>query len=251
MNKELICSRFNKAMKHGYEQHAVVQQHIARKMIDLLKGHIPSSDLYRALEIGCGSGYFTRLFTATYRCQRLWLNDLCPDVKESLVDILSEHRVFCEGDIETYDIPKNLDLIVSCSAVQWLNNATRFIVQCSDKLSKNGMIAISTFGPDNLLEISHLIGIGLHYPSLETWSRCLSTHYQIEHLSQEHITMYFDHPRDVLIHLKETGVTGVGQRKWTPKTLQSFYDEYQRSFSSDQQQVSLTYHPIYIIIKHK
>ena len=62
--------------------------------------------------------------------------------------------------------------------------------------------------------------------------------------------MQFETPKAVLKHLKATGVTGasVQQQRWTKQSLTEFYQRYQQ-FQLENQQYSLTYHPIYCIAR--
>jgi malonyl-CoA O-methyltransferase len=65
---------------------------------------------------------------------------------------------------------------------------------------------------------------------------------------EETIEQHFATPKDVLRHLKETGVTGIRSRHWTPRQLMEFCNRYTEMFGSGHD-VALTYHPIYIIAK--
>ena len=65
------------------------------------------------------------------------------------------------------------------------------------------------------------------------------------------LSLPFPSPQAVLKHLKQTGVTGTEKRMWTRSRLQSFCKEYTTRFSDAAGNVSLTYHPIYIIERKK
>ena len=70
---------------------------------------------------------------------------------------------------------------------------------------------------------------------------------RLRHVSEETATLHFPTPTDVLRHLKLTGVTGTEKRIWTRTHLQAFAENYIRLFGQADGQVTLTYHPIYII----
>ena len=68
---------------------------------------------------------------------------------------------------------------------------------------------------------------------------------------EEHTTLTFSSPKDVLQHLKQTGVTGIRRETWTKGQLIDFIADYARLFTTPDGQVTLTYHPIYIILKRQ
>jgi hypothetical protein len=74
----------------------------------------------------------------------------------------------------------------------------------------------------------------------------LSGTYTIIHASEEKIFKRFEHPGDVLYHLKRTGVTGLSQQRWTKTRLMRFCNDY-RSLYGNTEGVTLTYHPLYVI----
>ena len=69
-------------------------------------------------------------------------------------------------------------------------------------------------------------------------------------MKEEIKTVYFPSPKDVLLHLKRSGVNGITSEKWTKSDLLYFTNQYNKLFKSDYG-VSLTYHPIYIIASKK
>ena len=96
----------------------------------------------------------------------LLLNDLCPEMKECLGDLLCQNGVqFVSGDAETLEFPKDTELITSCSTLQWFSNPRRFFARCHSFLSEGGYLAFSTFGTGNMREIHALTGNGLHSPA--------------------------------------------------------------------------------------
>lgn len=255
IDKQLVARSFAHS-RYTYEQEASVQRQIAEKMMRLLENvstTYPATHLPRHLvEVGCGTGSFSRMLQDKFHPESLLLNDLCPEMEECLKDLCrNPHIRFLAQDAEILEFPAQTQLIASCSTVQWFNHPNVFLQHCHQALTDNGWLAISTFGPQNMHQIRQLTGHGLTYLNLEAWKKMLSPKFHIIHAEEEIAELRFDSPLDVLKHMKQTGVTGTEKRMWTRGILQSFCQQYIQLFSQENQQVSLTYHPIYLIAKKK
>lgn len=248
MDKSLIRQRFARAIP-TYDCQATVQRTMAQRMVTLLDRHLPPDAHQRVWEVGCGTGLFTHAYLQHHRPQEYLLNDLCPEMQTPLEDILDTHTRFVPGDVEKASPQGCFSLIVSCASLQWLENPLCFLQRCRTMLTARGHVAFSLFGEENLKEIRALSGAALDYPSLHDWCSKLSAlGYQPLHADEERVTLCFDSPGDVLRHLRQTGVTGIRKEAWTRKQLEDFTTEYRRRFSTTDGKVSLTYHPIYILL---
>lgn len=249
MNKQLIKARFTKAA-NSYDKEATVQRQIAANMISLMNEYI-SPECKTLLEIGCGTGIFSRLLIKHIQPERMIMNDICPEMEGNISDIMNGNNRFVCGDAEALFFPGGMDMIASCSTIQWFANLHSFFERCYKSLNDTGFLVFSTFGKDNMREISSLTGAALPYRSKsELENELISLDYTIIHSGEEKIIKSFDTPVSVLHHLKRTGVTGIRTQSWTKSTLDEFYRNYIQKYSSGNQ-VSLTYHPIYIIAKKR
>lgn len=248
MDKTLISRRFAKAVG-TYLDKADVQRYVASRMAELTGRYIPADVQEQVLEIGCGTGMFTRMYLKQAAPEEMWLNDLCPEVKPYLADVLGEKVRFVAKDAETLAFPAGQDLIVSCSAVQWFDDLPRFFSGCRRLLHEGGYLAFSTFGPHNTEEVATLASAGLSYPSLEELREMLAARYEVVYAHEEQLRLSFASPLEVLRHLKETGVTGTAAQAWTRGKLQEFCRNYTERFSDERGRVYLTFHPIYMICR--
>lgn len=249
MNKPLIAERFAKAIG-TYAQIATMQQQIAEKMIALLKQCLPLPAPRKVAEFGCGTGSYSRLLYKTLQPPQFLMNDLCREMQTCCTDLLEKGATFVAGDAETLPFPKDTELLTSCSTLQWFESPERFFRRSNNYLSENGYLAFTTFGPENMKEIRTLTGKGLPYRSLHELEQMLAPYYDVIHAEEEILLHPFRTPMQVLLHLKQTGVTGTGQHHWTRRELTNFCNEYIRQFGNGLS-VHLTYHPIYIIAKKK
>lgn len=250
MDKQLIAERFAKA-RDTYSREARVQQQVAEKMMCLLTQKA-GCGFNHIVEFGCGTGSYSRILLHKMHPESLLLNDLCKEMEECVNELCQSANVrFVPEDAECLEFPAKTNLITSCSTLQWFNDPAEFFVRCHHSLAADGVLAFSTFGGENMHQIRRLTGHGLDYLPLEELQTLLSTYYDILHAEEEIVSLSFDTPQHVLKHLKQTGVTGTEKKVWTRKRLQSFCDEYIRLFSDNDGNVSLTYHPIYIIAKKK
>ena len=252
MDKQLIAARFAKA-RNTYTREARVQQQVAEKMMQLIKE--PYTRFRRVVEFGCGTGSYSRILLHTLQPETLLLNDLCREMEECVKELCDGTTVqFVPGDaeaIDAQDSPGETALKPAGATRQWANAPGAFFTRCHQALVADGLLAFSTFGATNMHEIRQLTGHGLDYLSVEELQALLSPGFDILHAEEEVISLPFPTPQAVLKHLKQTGVTGTEKRMWTRSRLQSFCEEYTIRFSDAAGNVSLTYHPIYIIARKK
>lgn len=244
IEKEHIRNRFTKALS-SYDDHAFAQQQIHARLIDLLQ-QTGRNVFPRVLEIGCGTGGFTRNLAAYCHTDEWVLNDLCCD--DSPVRHYLPHARVCyiQGDAEQTHFEGMFDLVASASCIQWFTDPEAFICRISALLRPGGMLLLNTFGRCNLQEIKAVAGKGLSYPDLAHIRQWIPRDMELCVLKEEEIVLYFHTPLLVLKHLKYTGVTATASECWTPGKLQHFCSEYNRLYTEGTN-VKLTYQPVYLL----
>ncbi|MFD1807003.1 malonyl-ACP O-methyltransferase BioC [Pasteurella oralis] len=248
LTKQRIKQRFTQALTH-YDQQAFAQQQIQQRLIDLLP-LMQCQKFENVLELGCGTGGLTQgLMTALY-AQHWELNDLC-DVQQHLQMTLPQPFKFHCGDAEQFRFSKKYDLIAAASVVQWFEDKQGFIQRVKTGLRKQGFLLLSTFSATNLYEVKQITGIGLDYPSAAQWQQWLVPEFELLAFAQEEIVLTFAQPIEVLKHLQKTGVNAISQHGWTKTKLQHFCHQYQQNYANLQQQVTLTYAPLYLLARLK
>ena len=128
---------------------------------------------------------------------------------------------------------------MSNASLQWCEDFSGTIKKLKSLLNKNGVIAISIFGKDNMKEIKEVFNIGLNYPEIDEIKTLFSKNALI---CQKIETVQFKTPLELLRHLKLTGVNAVSNR---PLNLSQIKKNLK--FLDEKYQNKLTYNPIYII----
>lgn len=257
MERILDKTRVARAFRRShdtYDTHATVQRQMADDLVGAIARHAPDR-LGHVLELGCGTGLVTRALVGTRPIAHYTVNDLVHDLATGAAKSLespevSGHTVL-SGDIERLEaIPDTLSLIVSGATFQWLREPAQFLPRMINQLEPGGLLAFTTFGPENLAEFRDLTGVGLHYPGLETLRHYVSPGADVLVAEEWHTRLFFDHPRDVLRHLQRTGVNGAGQYRWSPRELRAFCADYERRHGRDGK-VPVTYHPILVVARRR
>ena len=248
-----IAQAFRKSL-NTYDQQAAVQHRMARDLVDELKKHTPHQ-LDRVLELGCGTGQLTRMMLSAFRITEYAVNDLVPECETGIDAIFARHAQtkasFLWGDVEAlYDYPDALSLLISGSTFQWLDDLRGFLARISPYLVPEGLLAFTTFGPDNCQEIRTLTGVGLDYPARDELKDYLKEDYHMLVARDFHETCFFETPMTVLRHLKATGVNGVAAHRWTSQGLAQFCAEYTAAYGQEAG-IPLTYHPVLIVARKK
>jgi malonyl-ACP O-methyltransferase BioC len=247
LDKELIKKRFARSLK-TYADNALVQKSTAERLLFELST-IGGEKFDRIFEIGCGSGIVTRQLVKMFEYKKLYLNDLV----DECVKLSSKYpdSEFIGGDIEAVEsLPENLDLIISNATFQWLSHLPGILERLAGILNPDGILAFSTFGPQNAREVTELSGKSLNYLPAAKLKDTVEKHFEISCYHENIRKLHFESPMDVLRHLQKTGVTAVSQQRWNKSDLQNFisrYIEYNKTDSG----VTLTYHPIIIVANLK
>jgi malonyl-CoA O-methyltransferase len=251
INKLKVAQRFKNSQK-TYVLQAHVQKEICEKLFQLMQDHHVDFQRKTIFEIGCGTGNLSKIVLKNFDLNHYYLNDLYAEVRENF----EENSIFqwCIGDVENIAFPQSLDVIISSSAMQWLTDIGHVLNKCSQALNKHGFLCFSTFGNNNLKEIKESTGQGLTYLDIEDLkSKLIEQGFEVVLLKQELKKLYFAHPKDVLSHLKATGVTATTSNfRWTKQSLNQFYDDYSKYKSDEEDSLGLyglTYHPIYCIAR--
>jgi malonyl-ACP O-methyltransferase BioC len=250
MDKHLIRDRFERSfLRHA--DATVIQPDMAKHLARLVEQETKYSSFSKVLELGCGSSPLAPLLLDHVSVDRWVANDLVPmqdELRATMQKLPLKEFEYLQGDMEKLDLPNQQNLIVSNAAFQWLADPMVFLPRLAELLAPGGVLAFSTFGPENLREIRELTGVSLKYISGSDYTSVLSGAGSILCREERLSTVAFDSPADILRHLKQTGVNALVRKAWTKGDLSEFSDAYRAKFGKGDR-VELTYHPVYVIFQ--
>ena len=242
MNKDLIQKRFAKNLD-TYNDNAKIQKKMAERLLSFLD----RTDFNDILEIGCGTGFLTQLVNDGFNFNTYTANDIVESCEKYVKEINPKIN-FIPADIEkaVENSDKKYDLIISNAAFQWVENLESFIKLLVSKLNDDGVLLFSTFGPENFREVNFVLGKTLPYYSANELQEIINGYKSV--VEQEMHVMAFKTPKDILKHIKSTGVNALEMVSWTKTDMQKFENGYNNFCSGIP---TLTYHPIYVKIENK
>lgn len=213
---------FDKQFKN-YDHNAVTQKKVAKKLLTFID---KSKKYDTILELGCGTGIFTKTLCENLNFTYLDLNDIF-NTQDFFSNI--SYRDFFVENMETLTI-KNYSLIVSSSAFQWVENLENLIYKTSKNTSH---LVFSIYSKGNLVEIFNHFGVSLGYKSTEEIYQILKKYYTFVEFQEDEFTLEFSTPLKALKHLKETGVTGFSSSNYSlTKSFKSTVLTYKVSYFS-------------------
>ena len=250
IDKQLVKDRFLNSVD-TYDSNAIVQKKMAEELMRVLIEK-SGNKFENILEIGSGTGLLTKEIVESLEFDKLVTNDFSADYNGIIKGIFTDFNFnyeFIKGDAEfIFDFPENNNLIISNATFQWFEDVIEFINRMHNVIEKDGVIAFTTFGVDNFYEVNKIQKVSLAYTSADEIIKKVADNFEViyKHSSKE--KLYFSSPIKVLQHIKNTGVNSI-KNNVTIKP-KKFVSEYENQFTTEKG-VSLTYNPIYIILKRK
>ncbi|MFS4582591.1 methyltransferase [Phaeobacter sp. C3_T13_0] len=249
-----VANSFRRGLD-SYHRQATAQAIVAMDLADLLQKSVGDRRFEHVFEFGAGTGHLTEALLQRFEIDQLTLNDLVGEAEPALHKLVGGHgrtATFTSGMVESCALPHDVDLIAASSVVQWVRDMPMLMQGCATALQPGGWLALSGYGRSHFRELTAL-GSGAaapNYMDCGDWADVLPEELHLVELVQAAITLHFETPRDVLRHLRATGVNSMAQGGWTRARLAEFEEAYCQRFSSPQG-VTLTYDPVLMLAERR
>lgn len=239
-----IKKQFEKSMK-SYDKNAIVQDLMASKMvIELAK---ISKHFDNILELGSGTGILTKYVLKDISFKNYYANDLVEKSKIYVQKLIPNSEFFCGNALKIKPL-KKIDLIISNAMFQWFENLDKAIDILKMHMTKDAILAFSSFTQDNFKEITQITGLSLKYKSQEQIETILKNKgFEILYCESFYEEMKFKTPLELLAHLKLTGVNSLSEKTWTIVKVKEFCEKFSKKYPD----IILTYSPIIVIARRK
>lgn len=242
MNPKLIKKRFEKSLDI-YNENAIVQKMMAEKLV--LEISKIKNEYENILELGCGAGLLTKEIVKILNYKNFYANDLVEKTEKYIRQVVPNCK-FYFGNALNIKPTRKMDLIVSNAVFQWFENLEKAEQIYKSILEKDGILAFTSFTPDNYNEIRDLTGLTLNYRTIDEVVKIFSNDFEILYAEKFNHILKFANPLEILAHMKNTGVNSLTSKHWTIKDIKEFCDKYKEKYPD----IRLTYAGMILICKN-
>lgn len=228
-NEDRIIKSFSKYAK-SYDRHAQLQKTMAERLASMLPEKMPDS----VIELGCGTGLFTRHLLA-HPIQKLILNDISPGMMDQLRESLTlpDKTKLVIGNAEKVEF-LTTDLIAANAAFQWFSEPEKSLNHLVKYLNPGGHLIFSTFGPGTLKEFRETACMESPATlfSRQQWETMIAqTGMTLEESHTEFRKSFFPSTRALIRNLQQIGAAPFPQFK--SGGLRKLIRAYDENFSTD------------------
>lgn len=230
LNEKHLIDSFSRHAK-TYDRYAQLQKSMAERMASLLPSPLPDN----VLEIGCGTGLFTR-HLLTQPARKLVLNDIAPGMLEILSNSLTlplNTEIF-PGNAERVNF-ENMDLICANAVFQWFQNSQEALMKLHQALTPKGGLIFSTFGPKTLIEFRQAANLEspINLYDKDIWKKMIiDSGFLIKHWDVEIRKIFFSNSLSLLKNLQQIGAAPLRMVK--TGGLRKLMRDYDSKFSTSQ-----------------
>lgn len=217
LDKKKVAQSFSRAAA-TYDSVAQLQRDIGTQLFSGLPAVLSAQSTL--LDIGSGTGFFTRQLAARYRES----NIIGLDIAEGMLRYSSaqQGRInwLC-ADAELLPLADNsIDFIFSSLAIQWCNNLPRLMAEIARVLKPGGQLHVATLGPTTLHElktawqqVDNYVHVNRFQSSQNLVAAIRSAQLTLDEVKQENRTLYYDRLNDLTRELKALGAHNMNSGK--------------------------------------
>lgn len=233
-----LCRNFERSLPR-YQKTARIQRKMASTLAHELKPYL--TDEIRILELGVGTGLLTREILDLIHPSLYLAVDLLPAYASFLKD-LPVNFVVANAEEPSF-LKGKFELIVSNATFQWFRTPTQVVEHYHAFLSSQGILALSTFGPQTMQEIRPFPLPGLQ--PFSAWQKARQGLFKplFERCWRE--TVFFPSPLEILRHIRHTGARGSLPSCWSMRRLRRCLARCQAQ--KTEKGYPLSYEPIILI----
>jgi len=248
--KQNVATNFD-SNSQFYDRESQIQKVVAETLIaDLPEGR-EAEKIENILEIGCGTGYLTKLLFEKYENKNICISDISPSMtvraQMSGQDIAKAQGHTTRWAVFDAEKPPTAmtgkyDLIVANMVFQWLEDAEKGIERLTNLLKPGGRIIYSTLGPDSFEEWKTVLR------KLELPIGILDFDMPRDVYKEEFLIKSYEDAYSFLHSIKDIGAGQArkGYKQLTMVQLRDACDEFNKKYDT-----SVTWHILYGNVKRK
>lgn len=255
-NKRTRISENFSSSSEFYHQNAGLQKRVAERLANALEPWRYTVVDGPILEIGAGTGFFTKHLTTFFTNKRLTVSDISKQMLERCrKDIGKESEIsYRQLDAEKFDFGKERYALITGNFVaQWFKHPGQTLLKMVEALKPGGLLLVSFPGSESFSNWkSYCLDLGLPFtgnklPDVEQVVIELSTGPVQVDFYEDTMTDRFDSVFEFFRHLKSTGSgTNLTGKKLTPKQLK-LLNEYW--LEKEQGKVEVHFHTAFVAAK--
>ncbi|MBU0683956.1 MAG: malonyl-ACP O-methyltransferase BioC [Candidatus Omnitrophota bacterium] len=253
MKKEVVLRNFSKYAE-SYNAHSTVQKECAKKLL----GMVCPEKFRNILEIGCGTGFYTKMLSERYPYARITAIDISPEmINSAKKERVCRNVKFKILDAEKMLLEQKFDLITSNASFQWFENVGLLVKHLGGMLNPGGFFCFSIYGRETFIELEQVLNLYWGIENMLSSSRFVSDEIILKamkdcfkdvYLESRIFKVRFNSLLDFLREIKFSGCRGEGlknQRFFGKNMLRDLEKLYQDKFDG----ITATHHVVFYSAK--